>query len=63
MLARGGDSRLQKAALQVSNAVNRRRAPAAGLRIGLHPHDAQLPLAGAMDRDLARFSPRPPAGG
>ncbi|AUB77908.1 hypothetical protein BBH56_01430 [Spiribacter roseus] len=56
-------NRLQKAALQVSNAVNRRRAPAAGLRIGLHPHDAQLPLAGAMDRDLARFSPRPPAGG
>ena len=56
-------NRFQKAALQISNAVNRRRAPAAGLRIGLHPRDAQLPLAGAMDRDLARFSPRPPAGG
>ncbi len=54
---------LQHRALQISNAVNRARAPRAGLRIGLHPQDAQLPLAGAMRRDLLRFSPRPPAGG
>ncbi|MEX0386650.1 polysaccharide deacetylase family protein [Spiribacter onubensis] len=54
---------LQYRALQVSNAVNRARAPRAGVRIGLHPRDAQLPLAGAMRRDLVRFSPRPPAGG
>ena len=54
---------LQHRALQISNAVNRARASRAGLRIGLHPRDAQLPLAGAMRRDLVRFSPRPPAGG
>ncbi|AGY91490.1 hypothetical protein SPICUR_02380 [Spiribacter curvatus] len=53
----------QQRMLSVSNALNRRRPPAAGLRIGLHPHDAQLPLANAMERDLARFSPRPPEGG
>ena len=53
----------QKRMLTVSNAINRCRPPGAGLRIGLHPHDAQLPLANVMERDLARFSPRPPAGG
>ncbi len=56
-------NRFQYRALQISNALNRLRAPQAGLRIGLHPQDAQLPLAGAMRRDLRRFSPRPPAGG
>lgn len=54
---------LQHRALRISNAMNRIRAPRAGLRIGLHPQDGQLPLAGAMRADLARFSPRPPAGG
>lgn len=56
-------NRFQQAALTVSNALNRGRPPAGGLRIGLHPRDAQLPLAGALERDLARFSPRRPAGG
>ena len=53
---------LQHAALVINNAINRKRAPRAGLRIGLHPQDAQLPLAGALHQDLARFTP-PPAGG
>ena len=54
---------LQHQALRVSNALNRARARRTGLRIGLHPQDAQLPLAGAMQRDLRRFSPQPPAHG
>ncbi len=51
---------LQAMALRVSNAINRKRARHAGLRIGLHPNDAALPLADALWRDLAAFSPQPP---
>ncbi len=50
---------LQRLALQVSNAINRKRAPQAGLRIGLHPHDANLPLVDALMADLNRFRPQP----
>ena len=50
-------NRLQHFALRVSNAVNRQRAQRTGLRIGLHPDDAQLPLADALWADLRRFSP------
>jgi hypothetical protein len=53
---------LQRAALLINNAINRKRAPRVGLRIGLHPQDTQLPLAGALEQDLARFRP-PRAGG
>lgn len=51
----------QRMALQVSNAMNRKRAPQAGLRIGLHPCDASLPLADALMADLNRFRPQPKA--
>ena len=53
---------LQRRALTLSNTIGRARARRAGLRIGLHPNDAQLPLADALWRDLVRFSPRPRAG-
>lgn len=49
----------QRLALELSNALNRKRAPRAGLRIGLHPYDASLPLADALVTDLNRFRPQP----
>lgn len=49
---------MQTYALRLSNALNRQRARRAGLRIGLHPYDAQLPLADALWQDLRRFSPQ-----
>ncbi len=54
---------LQKRALVITNALGRWRARRAGLRIGLHPDDAELPLAASLWRDLERFSPRRRAGG
>ena len=50
-------NRLQRYALSVSNALNRQHARRAGLRIGLHPDDAQLPLADWLWHDLTYFSP------
>ena len=53
---------LQTQALRASNTINRVRARGgAGLRIGLHPHDATLALAKDMARDLAHFRPDAPA--
>ncbi len=52
-------NQFQKMALQISNAINRMRAPRVGLRVGLHPDDAYLPLAGALMQDLNRFRPQP----
>lgn len=51
-------NRFQQYALSVSNAINRQRAQRTGLRIGLHPDDAQHPLADSLWRDLKRFSPQ-----
>lgn len=47
----------QHRALRLSNALNRLRAPFAGLRIGLHPRDLTLSLANDLRADLWRFSP------
>lgn len=49
---------LQHQLLKLSNRINRFRARRTGLRIGLHPLDAQLPLADALWDDLRRFSPQ-----
>lgn len=47
----------QTRALRLSNAIGRARAASVGLRIGLHPHDLDLPLADDLRADLRRFSP------
>lgn len=60
LLGYEADNALRALALRTSNAANRRWAASQGLRIGLHPPDADLLLAADLWNDLTRFSPRLP---
>jgi hypothetical protein len=56
LLGYEADSALRAPILRAWNHWNRHRAARSGqaLRIGLHPYDLELRLAGALERDLAR---------
>ncbi|MBK5968834.1 MULTISPECIES: polysaccharide deacetylase family protein [Thiorhodovibrio] len=57
MLGYEADNATRVLALRLWNALNRRRARAAGvLRIGIHPHDLDYALAGDLEADLKRFN-------
>ena len=63
LLGYEADQFVRALALRISNSVNRCRAGSQGLRIGLHPPDADLLLADDLWQDLKRFSPRLPEDG
>ncbi|MBK1706404.1 polysaccharide deacetylase family protein [Halochromatium glycolicum] len=56
LLGYEGDNALRVPILRIWNHWNRHRATRTGrpIRIGIHPHDIELRLAGELERDLAR---------